>query len=380
MIIPHKDQRVYSLYELVPVVHDENGTATPFTTVAEAKEHAEDLREDGFAVIGYGLYGRLQNPGEGDFPGFNHVADVSSREAAADLVRGLFGVEVGSEWTGDRLEFESPMVSLDGKGQNQVTEIQTLRNALEAAHAGFGLARDALKNGGIDEALLHCRHHHEGTWNALALNHDGLVEHMQRSGTASLGAAAELVVAVEQAMPLLMAHYRNSTEGANTINLLKHGVEEVRRAIEANESGLQSAQPRVLVTVSGGIAEYAQDTGVQVELFDFDNFQADKENTPKVPALFADLAAESRAPVENIAGLVIDHPNRSRGHQYSGKVVDSGANYIVLSAGRGSGTIHLTRDLDRVPQVQEVVDIRYGDNHKALVSSRALSAEKAVER
>lgn len=49
-------------------------------------------------------------------------------------------------------------------------------------------------------------------------------------------------------------------------------------------------RPRVLIYVSGGIADYAADDGIEVVLFDMDNYRDDPKNTDKVPASFADLA------------------------------------------------------------------------------------------
>jgi hypothetical protein len=54
--------------------------------------------------------------------------------------------------------------------------------------------------------------------------------------------------------------------------------------------------PRVLVTVSGGVADYIADPGVAVHVFDFDNWRAG--DTDLVPDEFADLAKEMSAPVE----------------------------------------------------------------------------------
>jgi hypothetical protein len=59
-------------------------------------------------------------------------------------------------------------------------------------------------------------------------------------------------------------------------------------------------RPRVLIVVCGGIAEYVYDDGVEVELFDFDNYRACPEDTDPVPAHFADLAATFNAPVEGV--------------------------------------------------------------------------------
>lgn len=58
-------------------------------------------------------------------------------------------------------------------------------------------------------------------------------------------------------------------------------------------------EPRVLVVVSGGIAAPIYDEGVDVEVFDWDNYN-DEEDDAKigVPAHFADLADPINVPVE----------------------------------------------------------------------------------
>lgn len=58
-------------------------------------------------------------------------------------------------------------------------------------------------------------------------------------------------------------------------------------------------EPRVLVVVSGGIADPIYDEGVDVEVFDWDNYN-DEEDDAKigVPANFADLAGPINVPVE----------------------------------------------------------------------------------
>lgn len=48
--------------------------------------------------------------------------------------------------------------------------------------------------------------------------------------------------------------------------------------------------PRVLVTVSGGVADTVQDNGVEVEVFDHDDFEDDPHNYGGVSLIFADLA------------------------------------------------------------------------------------------
>lgn len=56
--------------------------------------------------------------------------------------------------------------------------------------------------------------------------------------------------------------------------------------------------PRVLVVVSGGIADYVSDEGLDVEIFDRDNHEDDPDGTSPVPAHFRDLAVPIDVPVE----------------------------------------------------------------------------------
>lgn len=57
--------------------------------------------------------------------------------------------------------------------------------------------------------------------------------------------------------------------------------------------------PRVLVVVSGGVADYVSDAGVDVEVFDRDNFEDDEVGTSKAPLHFADLAKPIDVPSES---------------------------------------------------------------------------------
>ena len=59
-------------------------------------------------------------------------------------------------------------------------------------------------------------------------------------------------------------------------------------------------QPRVLIVVSGGVADWVCDDGVDVEKFDFDDYD-DEDNANKigVPVHFADLAESVNAPVQS---------------------------------------------------------------------------------
>lgn len=56
--------------------------------------------------------------------------------------------------------------------------------------------------------------------------------------------------------------------------------------------------PRVLVVVNGGIADPVCDEGVDVEVFDWDNYRDDPEGAGPVPSHFRDLAEPIDVPVE----------------------------------------------------------------------------------
>lgn len=56
--------------------------------------------------------------------------------------------------------------------------------------------------------------------------------------------------------------------------------------------------PRVLIIVRDGNADYVGDIGVDVEIFDWDNYNANPERTGALPTHFADLAAPLCIPCE----------------------------------------------------------------------------------
>jgi len=58
-----------------------------------------------------------------------------------------------------------------------------------------------------------------------------------------------------------------------------------------------NAKPRVLVVVSGGVADFIADDGVDVVIFDWDDYESAAEITLKPPRHFEDLAAECGIPV-----------------------------------------------------------------------------------
>ena len=63
------------------------------------------------------------------------------------------------------------------------------------------------------------------------------------------------------------------------------------------------AKPRVLIVVSGGVADFIADEGVDVVIFDWDDYESAAEITPKPPLRFADLAAECDIPVSSELAL-----------------------------------------------------------------------------
>jgi len=65
-----------------------------------------------------------------------------------------------------------------------------------------------------------------------------------------------------------------------------------------------TAMNRCLVIVSGGVADYVHDEGVEVELFDWDNYRAETAEgraEMHVPAHFVDLAQSAGVPVQRSA-------------------------------------------------------------------------------
>jgi hypothetical protein len=64
------------------------------------------------------------------------------------------------------------------------------------------------------------------------------------------------------------------------------------------------SMPRVLVVVKGGIADPVSDEGVDVEVFDWDNYTDAPDETGGVPAHFSDLAKPAGIPVEEVTHRV----------------------------------------------------------------------------
>lgn len=92
-----------------------------------------------------------------------------------------------------------------------------------------------------------------------------------------------------------------------SFNLLAGILHTVSQAVES------PAKQRVLITVSGGVADYIADQGVDVRIYDRDN--ALEGGVDPVPVSWADLARPSEIPVEgddddvdDVVDQVIDEP------------------------------------------------------------------------
>lgn len=75
-------------------------------------------------------------------------------------------------------------------------------------------------------------------------------------------------------------------------------VEAAQQSLDMDiHAPMVATTPRVLVVVSGGVADPVYDEGVDVEVFDWDNYKADPVGTGPVPAHFKDLADPLDVPV-----------------------------------------------------------------------------------
>ena len=81
---------------------------------------------------------------------------------------------------------------------------------------------------------------------------------------------------------------------------------EVKVAMASPDA--EQADPRVLVTVSGGVAETYSDPGIDVAIFDWDNYNAEAAKTGGVPLRFEDLAIQANVPVEAESSSATDQP------------------------------------------------------------------------
>lgn len=95
-------------------------------------------------------------------------------------------------------------------------------------------------------------------------------------------------------------------------SLISCGLADAASTLEDREGNIEDArladsmlifpptvaeQLRVLVVVAGGIADHVADDGVDVEIFDRDNYKDDPKGIVRPPKRFADLAAPLNVPV-----------------------------------------------------------------------------------
>lgn len=96
--------------------------------------------------------------------------------------------------------------------------------------------------------------------------------------------------------------------------LIDSGLEDASSTAMSGEGDIEAAElatalhigppvvadmPRVLVVVGSGVADPIYDAGVDVEVFDWDNYNAEADSAKTgVPAHFADLAKKTNVPVE----------------------------------------------------------------------------------
>lgn len=57
------------------------------------------------------------------------------------------------------------------------------------------------------------------------------------------------------------------------------------------------SRPRVLIVVAGGVADFVADDGVDVVIFDWDDYKSAPDLTSKPPKYFEDLAIQCDIPV-----------------------------------------------------------------------------------
>ncbi|WP_298150948.1 hypothetical protein [Flavobacterium sp.] len=102
--------------------------------------------------------------------------------------------------------------------------------------------------------------------------------------------------------------------------LIDVGLDDASKTVRSDDGDFDSArlatelqieaptvakQPRVLVVVQGGVAEHFSDNGVDVEIFDWDDYNVEEDASKVgVPAQFADIATPNGVPVREVIGQV----------------------------------------------------------------------------
>lgn len=60
---------------------------------------------------------------------------------------------------------------------------------------------------------------------------------------------------------------------------------------------VSNPRPRVLIVVSGGVADFVADDGIDVVIFDWDDYESAPDITAKPPKHFEDLAVRCDIPL-----------------------------------------------------------------------------------
>jgi hypothetical protein len=84
---------------------------------------------------------------------------------------------------------------------------------------------------------------------------------------------------------------------------IEQGMLTFEDGTEVNLLKALEQQPRVLITVSGGVADYNSDDGVEVVKFDWDDFNDQDVPEGGIPAHFADLGAGMALPIDGQPGV-----------------------------------------------------------------------------
>lgn len=81
--------------------------------------------------------------------------------------------------------------------------------------------------------------------------------------------------------------------------LFDNRVEEVQSTLKVADVAV-AKQPRVLVLVSGGVADHVVDGDVDIEIFDQDSYEEDPEHERLPSEHFADLAHQLGIPMNGL--------------------------------------------------------------------------------
>jgi hypothetical protein len=93
---------------------------------------------------------------------------------------------------------------------------------------------------------------------------------------------------------------------------------------------------RVLIVVSEGVADYMCDPGVEVRIFDWDNYKANPSDTYGVPEHFKDLVTGTDIPI----GESLEERFPLSDWQYEVANGDTTRSYIEWAVAKAEESIH----------------------------------------